>query len=152
MACAAVQYLGRHRPQLRPQTRRPQTRYPEPPDPSDPNRVLLSERATYEPLGSHSHATHKPLTSHSLPLLSHPSLFPDTGHGPATHLSIHSLFVDSARWRHRVKFHQRATSNGASRMCRKTAAESSLSRVTLLPHQRLHWCTRSVFSLTSTFR
>ena len=45
-----------------------------------------------EPLTSHAHATHKPLTSHSLPLLSHASLCPKRTHLRTTYdpLTSHS--------------------------------------------------------------
>ena len=148
----------------------PKPHAPNPQIPVPPNRVLLGQRAT-----------RKPLTSHSLPLLSHASFFPKmihsratplqlpppestylratyeplTGHGRPRHLSTHSLSVHSARLRHRatndIKVHHRATSNGAARMCQKTAAASSRSQVTLMLHQRMHGCTRSVSSLTNTF-
>ena len=55
----------------------PQTPCPKPQDLSPPNRAN-------EPLTSHSHATHKLLTSHSLPLLFHAFLFPKRTHLRAT--------------------------------------------------------------------
>ena len=76
---------------------------------------------TYEPLTSHVRATHEPLPCSSL-LPKAPTHEPLTGHGLRRHLSRHSLSVD---W----------TSNGASRMCRNTAAASSRSQVTLVFHQ-----------------
>ena len=77
MACAAVQSLGRHRPQLRLQTPRPQTPYPKLPDSSPQTGCFWAN----EPLTNHSHGTQ----ATPPPLPSHPSLCPNRTHLRATH-------------------------------------------------------------------